>query len=190
MNAKRKRPKAATAKQIKSPRPQAEAPHSPPVTPRETRTAARGVTPRTATRRATPPARNDPAGSRTLSWEEVSRTHRVRNGVYQRAGRLVSLLTDFGRINPCYPDRHAEDDPETIHYVGAGRRGDQQLTPANRALLDAIRTGHAVPLFNKLAVGRWQHAGRWRVAAARHEYDESERRMLWRFTLKKVKGSS
>src|SRR5437588_5987914 len=120
-----------------------------------------------------------------ITWAEVSRTHRVRNGVYQRAGRLVSLLTDFGRINPCYPDRLAEDDPDTIIYTGAGRHGDQHLTPANRALLAAIETGHAVPPFNKLCVGRWQHMGHWPVVAARHEFDEHEQRMLWRFTLKR-----
>lgn len=130
--------------------------------------------------------REDRADARFLTWAEVSRTHRVRNGVHHREGRLVSLLTDFGLINPCYPDRHDANDPDTIQYVGAGRRGDQQLTPANRALLDAVRTGHAVPLFNKLAVGRWQHTGHWRVTSARHEYDERERRMLWRFTLERV----
>jgi hypothetical protein len=122
----------------------------------------------------------------TLTWAEVQRTHRIRNGVYQRAGRLVSLLTDFGRINPCYPDSHAAGDPDTIIYTGAGRHGDQHLTPANRALLAAIATGHAVPLFNKLAPGRWQHMGRWRVTAAVHEFDEQSNRMLWRFTLKKA----
>lgn len=121
----------------------------------------------------------------TLSWAEVQRTHRIRNGVYQRAGRLVSLLTDFGRLNPCYPDRHADGDTDTIIYTGAGRHGDQHLTPANRALLAAIELGHAVPLFNKLGPGRWQHMGYWRVAAARHEFDEHEQRMLWRFTLKR-----
>jgi len=130
--------------------------------------------------------RDSDAGGEVLSWAEVSRTHRVRNGVYHRAGRLVSLLTDFGLINPCYPDRHDEGDPDTVHYVGAGRRGDQHLTPANRALLDAMESGHAVPLFNKLAPGRWQHTGLWRVTDARHEYDEREQRMLWRFTLKRV----
>ena len=120
-----------------------------------------------------------------LTWDEVRRTHRIRNGVYQRGGRLVSLLTDFGLINTCYPDRRGEDDADTVEYVGAGRRGDQQLTPANRALLAAVESGHAVPLFNKLGVGRWQLTGRWRVTNARHEFDESERRMLWRFTLKR-----
>lgn len=135
---------------------------------------------------ATRPPDDDSGDSQILSWEEVSRTHRVRNGVYQRGGRLVSLLTDFGLINPCYPDRHDDNDPDTVHYVGAGRRGDQHLCPANRALLDAVRTGHAVPLFNKLAPGRWQHTGLWRVTSARHEYDDREQRMLWRFTLKRV----
>ncbi len=123
--------------------------------------------------------------SPVLTWEEVSRTHRVRNGVYHRGGRLVSLLTDFGRINPCYPDALSTDGT-TIHYTGEGRHGDQHLSPGNRALLSAIDSGHAVPLFNKLGVGRWQHMGLWRVAAAEHVYDAAERRMLWRFTLKRV----
>ena len=129
----------------------------------------------------------DERGAPALTWEEVSRTHRVRNGVYHRDGRLVSLLTDFGRINPCYPDA-ASEDGDTILYVGEGRRGDQYLTPGNRALLAAVGSGRAVPLFNKLGVGRWQHTGLWRVAAAGHRYDEAGRRMLWRFTLKRVRG--
>ena len=124
-------------------------------------------------------------GDETLTWEEVGRTHPVRNGVYQRGGRLVSLLTDFGRINPCYPDE-ASADGETILYTGEGRRGDQHLSPGNRALLAAAESGHAVPLFNKLGVGRWQLTGLWRVERAEHRYDEAERRMLWRFTLKRV----
>src|SRR5919202_668588 len=102
-----------------------------------------------------------------LTWAEVSRTHRIQNGVYQREGRLVSLLTDFGRLNPCYPDARDADDADTITYTGAGRHGDQHLSPANRALLSAIETGHAVPLFNKLGVGRWQHTGFWRVTPRR-----------------------
>ncbi len=124
-----------------------------------------------------------------LTWAEVQRTHRIRNGVYQREGRLVSLLTDFGRINACYPDAFATADGETIIYTGDGRHGDQRLTPGNRALLAAIETGHAVPLFNKLGVGRWQHAGYWRVTDAEHRFDPREKRMLWRFTLRKVDGA-
>ncbi len=118
----------------------------------------------------------------TLSWAEVSLTHRTRLGVYQKDGRLVSLLTDFGQINPCYPD-HADASGDTITYTGHGRRGDQSLSPQNRALLAAIETRHAVPLFRKLAPGRWQPLGLWRVHQARHEYDAQEKRMLWRFTL-------
>jgi hypothetical protein len=125
------------------------------------------------------------ADAHVLTWEEVSRTHRVRNGVYHRGGRLVSLLTDFGRINPCYPDALSEDG-ESIVYTGEGRHGDQHLSPGNRALLSAVESGHAVPLFNKLGVGRWQLTGRWRVASAEHRFDERERRMLWRFTLRRV----
>lgn len=120
-----------------------------------------------------------------LSWAEVNRTHRIQNGVYQRRGRLISLLTDFGRINPCYPDERSEEG-DHITYTGEGRRGDQHLSPGNRALLAAIESGHAVPLFNKLSVGRWQHMGYWRVTKGEHRFDEKERRMLWLFTLKKA----
>ena len=126
------------------------------------------------------------AGAPVLTWEEVSRTHRVRNGVYHRDERLVSLLTDFGRLNPCYPDVLSEDG-ESIAYTGEGRHGDQHLSPGNRALLSAVESGHAVPLFNKLGPGRWQLTGRWRVASAEHRFDEREQRMLWRFTLKRVR---
>jgi len=125
--------------------------------------------------------------SPVLTWEEVNRTHRVRNGVYHRGGRLVSLLTDFGRINPCYPDALSADGGSIV-YTGEGRHGDQHLSPGNRALLSAVESGHAVPLFNKLGTGRWQLTGRWRVASAEHRFDETEQRMLWRFTLQK--GSS
>jgi hypothetical protein len=127
----------------------------------------------------------EPGRAEILSWAEVNRTHRIQNGIYQRRGRLVSLLTDFGRINPCYPDRQAES-KDTIYYTGEGRRGDQTLSPGNRALFAAIESGHSVPLFNKLAVGRWQHMGYWRVVEGSHVFDEKENRMLWLFTLKRV----
>ncbi|HEV2911930.1 MAG TPA: hypothetical protein VGX92_01325 [Pyrinomonadaceae bacterium] len=131
-------------------------------------------------------AGDEAASASLLSWEEVNRTHRIQSGVYQRGGRLISLLTDFGRINPCYPDRQDEAG-ETIYYTGDGRRGDQYLNPGNRALLAAIESGHAVPLFNKLAVGRWQHMGYWRVTDGRQRYDEVEKRMLWIFTLRRAR---
>ncbi len=117
-----------------------------------------------------------------LSWAQVQRTHRVYHGVYHRNGRLISLLTDFGQINPCYPDAH-DASGETIIYTGQGRRGDQSLTPGNRALLAAIESRHAVPLFLKLAPGKWQHTGCWRVRDAAHRYSTEQNRMLWQFTL-------
>lgn len=118
------------------------------------------------------------------SWSEVSRTHRIRNGIYQRNGRLISLLTDFGRLNPCYPDYHGTSN-ETIFYTGSGRRGDQKLDPANRALLDAVGTDLAVPLFNKLSPGKWEFLGHWQVIDGKFLFDEKQNRMLWKFTLQK-----
>ena len=119
-----------------------------------------------------------------LTWEQVSQTHTSRNGIYQRRGRLVSLLTDFGRINPCYPDFHG-DSTDVIHYTGSARRGDQKLDAANRAMLDAIGTEHAVPLFNKLGVNRWEFLGEWRVTAGDYVFDEARERMVWKFTLRR-----
>lgn len=115
-------------------------------------------------------------------WAFVSFVHRSRNGIYQKDGRLVSLLTDFGRINPCYPDFHG-DTRDVIHYTGSGRRGDQKLDAANRALLAAIDTADAVPLFNKLGVNRWEYLGLWHVTDGRYIYDEQRERMVWKFTL-------
>ena len=54
-----------------------------------------------------------------MSWSEVSQFHPIRNGIYHRGGELISLLTDFGRINPCYPDFHGET-IDVIHYTGSG----------------------------------------------------------------------
>lgn len=120
-----------------------------------------------------------------FSWHDVSEIHRIRNGIYQRGGRLVSLLTDFGKINPCYPDFHG-DSADTIFYTGAGRRGDQRLDSFNRALFNAIKSSHAVPLFNKLKVGRWQFLGFWKVLEGKYIFDERQDRMVWLFTLQRV----
>lgn len=120
-----------------------------------------------------------------FSWEQVSTIHKTRNGIYQRNGRLISLLTDFGRINPCYPDTHG-DTPDSILYTGNGRRGDQKLDAQNQALLDAITTKICVPLFNKLAPGRWEFLGRWQVMEGKYIYDEKQSRMVWKFTLERT----
>jgi hypothetical protein len=121
-----------------------------------------------------------------LSWNDVSDFHKIRNGIYQRHGRLISLLTDFGRINPCYPDFHG-DSRDVIFYTGSGRRGDQKLDAANRALLDAIETKLSVPLFNKLAVGRWEFTGFWQVTNGSYVFDDERERMVWRFKLTRAK---
>ena len=112
-----------------------------------------------------------------FSWDAVSEIHRTRHGIYQKNGKLISLLTDFGKINLCYPDFHG-DTTDTIFYTGAGRRGDQKLDVWNKSLLDAIETGDAVPLFNKLKVGRWQFLGFWCVAEGNYIFDEKTDRMI------------
>jgi hypothetical protein len=119
---------------------------------------------------------------RIFSWEDVGKIHKIRNGIYQRNGRLTSLLTDFGRINPCYPDAHG-DTADSIIYTGNGRRGDQKLDSQNRALLDAVESEISVPLFNKLAPGKWEFLGFWRVAKGVYIFDEKQDRMVWKFTL-------
>jgi len=118
------------------------------------------------------------------SWHEVNRIHRVRHGIYQQNGKVISLLTDFGRINPCYPDAHGNT-KDTIFYTGAGRRGDQQLDSFNQAMFNAVESEHAVPLFNKLAVGRWEFLGFWKVVEGKYVYNEAQKRMIWKFTLER-----
>ena len=120
-----------------------------------------------------------------ISWAEVSRIHKIRNGIYQRNGRLISLLTDFGRINPCYPDVHGNT-ADTIFYTGNGRRGDQKLDTQNKALLDSVRSGVSVPLFNKLKAGRWEFMGYWRINDGTYVFDENQGRMVWKFTLERT----
>lgn len=119
---------------------------------------------------------------RVFTWDEVSEVHRGQNGIYQSRGRLVSLLTDFGKINPCYPDAHGKT-KDTINYTGSGRRGDQKLDVRNRALIAAAETQTVVPLFNKRGVNRWQFLGFWTVSEPRYEFNEEQNRMLWKFTL-------
>jgi hypothetical protein len=121
-----------------------------------------------------------------FSWDAVSEIHKIRNGIYQRGGRLISLLTDFGKINPCYPDFHGSS-RDTIFYTGAGRRGDQKLDSFNRAMFNAIETRHAVPLFNKLKVGAWRFLGFWRVTHGKYVFDDARARMIWKFTLERQK---
>ncbi len=121
-----------------------------------------------------------------FSWAQVSEIHRSRNGIYQKNEQLISLLTDFGKINPCYPDFHG-DTQNTIFYTGAGRRGDQKLDVRNRALLNAIETKQIVPLFNKLKVGIWQFLGFWQVTEGKYIFDEQQKRMIWKFRLEKRK---
>jgi hypothetical protein len=120
-----------------------------------------------------------------FSWGEVSKIHKIRSGIYQKNGRLISLLTDFGKINPCYPDFHGDTD-ETIFYTGAGRRGDQKLDTFNQAMFNAAESKHAVPLFNKLRVGHWQFLGFWTVSEGKYIFDEGQKRMVWKFTLEKI----
>lgn len=119
-----------------------------------------------------------------FSWNEISEIHRVRNGIYQKNEKLISLLTDFGKINPCYPDFTGGGDDE-IFYTGAGRRGDQKLDARNRALFNAIESGESVPLFNKLAVGRWEFLGFWKILEGKYIFDEKNKRMIWQFKLKR-----
>ena len=122
-----------------------------------------------------------------FSWDQVSEIHKIRNGIYQRNGRLISLLTDFGKINPCYPDFHGLT-TDTIFYTGSGRRGDQKLDAQNRALLDAITSEMSVPLFNKLAPGKWEFLGYWRVVDGVYIFEENQSRMVWKFTLSQTES--
>lgn len=123
------------------------------------------------------------------SWDEVSEIHKSRNGIYQRNGELVSLLTDFGKINPCYPDFTGENADE-IFYTGAGRRGDQKLDIWNKAMLSAIESKNKFPLFCKLKVNQWKFMGFWRITNGEYIFDDFRERMVWKFRLKRENTAS
>lgn len=118
-----------------------------------------------------------------LKWSDVNAFHKTRNGIYQKNGILISLLTDLGKISRCYPDIEA-DGGNTMFYTGGGRRGNQKLDVHNRALNDAIRTKRSVPLFCKLSVNFWEYKGLWQVCDSEYVYEEKNKRMVWRFVLR------
>lgn len=120
-----------------------------------------------------------------FSWNDVSEIHKIRNGIYQRNGILISLLTDFGKINPCYPDFHG-DSSETIFYTGSGRRGNQKLDVYNQALQDAIKLETVVPLFCKIKVNQWKFLGFWQVIDAEYVFEDVNERNIWSFVLKRT----
>jgi hypothetical protein len=122
---------------------------------------------------------------KVFTWNEVGEIHKVRNGIYQRNGKLISLLTDFGKINPCYPDFEGEN-PDTIFYTGAGRRGDQKLDVYNQAMHDAIQNQTEVPLFCKIDVNKWEFMSFWKVIDAEYIYEEKNERNVWSFVLKRI----
>ncbi len=119
-----------------------------------------------------------------LSWDNVSEIHKVRNGIYQKEGKLISLLTDLGQINPCYPDFQNET-ADRIFYTGAGRRGDQKLDIWNQSMIEAVKSKIKVPLFCKLSIGKWRFMGFWKVFEAKYIFEENNERMVWKFTLQK-----
>ncbi|HXF42827.1 MAG TPA: hypothetical protein VNK26_03735 [Pyrinomonadaceae bacterium] len=118
-------------------------------------------------------------------WKTVNQIHRTHCGIYHKNGQLISLLTDFGKINPCYQDSYS--DPKQIKYTGSGRRGNQKLDAANQALLSAKRQKRTVPLFQKIGVNRWRFLGQWAVVSAKYTFDGATDRMVWRFTLVRKK---
>lgn len=122
---------------------------------------------------------------KVLTWNEVAEIHKVRHGIYQRNGKLISLLTDFGKLTRCYTD-FTDKATDTIRYTGSGRRGDQKLDAANRALINAIETKETVPLFCKLKVGQWKFLGFHQIIGGEYIFDETTERMVWKFTLKRI----
>jgi len=53
-------------------------------------------------------------------------------------------------------------------------------------MFNAVESKHAVPLFNKLSVGHWNFLGFWKVIEGKYIYNETQKRMVWKFTLFKI----
>ncbi|MFD7506803.1 restriction endonuclease [Streptomyces sp. NPDC059850] len=50
------------------------------------------------------------------------------------------------------------------HYTGEGQKGDQKMTPGNRAILQHVQDGRALRLFNAVARGVYAYLGEFTLA--------------------------
>jgi len=127
-----------------------------------------------------------------LSQNEVGSTFGTKFGYQFKGityrnpseGRYIILNSNEGAI---YQDRFTSE-PELM-YDGEGEpeNGDQILTNANRAMVDAVNEEIPIYLFtSEDGLDRYEYEGLVEVTDASYEYEQSEGRMKYKFHLQKL----
>jgi len=123
--------------------------------------------------------------------EELSERFRcgVRGGIrYSKTMNTLVIIVDYTR--GLYADQWIDE--QTIAYVGAGRKGDQELTRMNKVLAEAAKQRIAIHLFEVFEKGRYFYQGQVKLAGApyegRQKDEEGKERKVWIFRLKLVDG--
>jgi putative restriction endonuclease len=99
-------------------------------------------------------------------------------------GRYVILNSNEGAI---YDDKFTSEMELTYDGEGEPEKGDQTLTNANRAMVDAINEEIPIYLFtSEDGLDEYEYEGLVEVTDARYEYEQSEERMKYKFDLQKL----
>lgn len=99
-------------------------------------------------------------------------------------GRYVILNSNEGAI---YDDEFTSETELTYDGEGEPEKGDQILTNANRAMVDAVDEEIPIYLFTSQdGLDEYEYEGLVEVTDARYEYEQSEERMKYKFDLRKL----
>jgi len=99
-------------------------------------------------------------------------------------GRYVILNSNEGAI---YDDEFTSETELTYDGEGEPEKGDQILTNANRAMVDAVDEEIPIYLFTSQdGLDEYEYEGLVEVTDARYEHEQSENRMKYKFDLRKL----
>lgn len=99
-------------------------------------------------------------------------------------GRYVILNSNEGAI---YDDEFTSEKELIYDGEGEPKKGDQILTNANRAMVDAVDEEIPIYLFTSQdGLDEYEYEGVVEVTDARYEYEQSENRMKYKFDLRKL----
>lgn len=99
-------------------------------------------------------------------------------------GRYIILNSNEGAI---YNDEFISETELTYDGEGDPKKGDQILTTANRAMVDAVNEEIPIYLFtSEDGLDEYEYEGVVEVTDARYEYEPSENRMKYKFDLRKL----
>jgi len=113
----------------------------------------------------------------------------IRGGIrYSKKTNTLVIIVDHTK--GLYADQWIDE--QTIAYVGAGRKGHQELTRMNKVLAEAMERGTTIHLFEVFEKGRYFYQGQAELAGAPYDGwqkdEEGNWREVWIFPLKLIDG--